>query len=461
LVCSRVVQHVLSGAIILALCVGWAGLDRAEAEEAASRPRVGIAFAEAQATNLFFNAVDRFVLGYDWAQIDFDSISRNFASGWVWDQDEFFVNQIAHPYHGSLYFNAGRSNGLGFYPSALLASSGSTVWELCMETEPPSLNDLISTTTGGAALGEMLHRLYVAAARRSSLAACAISPMDGVNRGVFGAGLTGEGADYPDISSSECSLSAGLVDYSVALDEQRGGETERRSVVGDVGARLVYGEPFGRSSSVPYESFEQRLGLSFSPEYWLFSFFSDGFLRSWALREAPNLRTSLGISLHYDFIYSADVTFSAHSLGFSMKRERFFPRGFRLRTKVHASWVMLGASEYSFFAEGDPDRVLREYDLGSGEGLKLELNLAQRRMGEIAIDYAVYGLHTIPSSEPNDAFEGYTIIGMLSLAYEHAIRPRLSLGISSSLYHKESFYEEVGDLADSSVAINLYVKRRF
>ena len=49
--------------------------------------------------------------------------------GWVWDLDDFVVNQIGHPYQGNNYYNSGRANGLSFYESAAIAAFGSATWE--------------------------------------------------------------------------------------------------------------------------------------------------------------------------------------------------------------------------------------------------------------------------------------------------------------------------------------------
>jgi hypothetical protein len=86
-------------------------------------------------------------------------------NGWVWDLDDFVVNQIGHPYQGSNYYNAGRANGLSFYESAAMAAFGSATWEFFGETNKASLNDYINTTLGGIAIGEALHRVAVAGAR--------------------------------------------------------------------------------------------------------------------------------------------------------------------------------------------------------------------------------------------------------------------------------------------------------
>ena len=56
--------------------------------------------------------------------------------GWVWDLDDFGVNQIGHPYQGNNYFNAGRGNGLTFWESAGITAFGSATWEYDMDTQP-------------------------------------------------------------------------------------------------------------------------------------------------------------------------------------------------------------------------------------------------------------------------------------------------------------------------------------
>src|SRR6187455_3261958 len=82
---------------------------------------------------------------------------HNMEQGWVWDLDDFVVNQIGHPYQGNNYYNGGRANGLSFYESAAMAAFGSASWEFFGETNKASLNDFINTTLGGIAIGEVLH----------------------------------------------------------------------------------------------------------------------------------------------------------------------------------------------------------------------------------------------------------------------------------------------------------------
>ncbi|MCC8154186.1 MAG: DUF3943 domain-containing protein, partial [Tannerellaceae bacterium] len=117
------------------------------------------AVGEVIATNLLVGSFNRYIMNQDFAKINFKTIKKNFRTGPVWDTDMFSTNLVAHPYHGSLYFNAARSNGLNFWESIPFTLGGSLMWEFFMENEPPSTNDLIATTFGGTALGEITFRL--------------------------------------------------------------------------------------------------------------------------------------------------------------------------------------------------------------------------------------------------------------------------------------------------------------
>ena len=117
------------------------------------------AAAEATGINIGVQLFDRYALNSDFAQTTLRTLKRNFTDGMVWDNDFFITNMFAHPYHGNLYFNAARTNGLSFWESAPYALGGSLMWEFLGETEPPAINDVIATSCGGMAIGEMAHRL--------------------------------------------------------------------------------------------------------------------------------------------------------------------------------------------------------------------------------------------------------------------------------------------------------------
>jgi hypothetical protein len=129
---------------------------------------------------------------------DFDvgtrSIRGNLRSSWVIDRDPFLVNQLGHPYQGSMYHGFARASGLDFWKALGYTFAGSALWEIAGETTPPSANDQVNTGIGGAFVGEALFRMANLVLERGGemspfwreLAAAAISPPVGFNRLAFG-----------------------------------------------------------------------------------------------------------------------------------------------------------------------------------------------------------------------------------------------------------------------------------
>ncbi|HEY3170378.1 MAG TPA: DUF3943 domain-containing protein, partial [Thermoanaerobaculia bacterium] len=66
-------------------------------------------------------AFDRYIGRYEYAFISIETVRENFRRGFGYDPDTFEVNQSSHPYHGSLFFNAARENGYGFWGSSAFA----------------------------------------------------------------------------------------------------------------------------------------------------------------------------------------------------------------------------------------------------------------------------------------------------------------------------------------------------
>src|SRR5215471_1262778 len=60
---------------------------------------------------------NRYIADEDFARISWHTVSENFKAGFGFDSDHFNINQSQHPYHGSLFFEAGRSNGYNYWES--------------------------------------------------------------------------------------------------------------------------------------------------------------------------------------------------------------------------------------------------------------------------------------------------------------------------------------------------------
>ena len=190
--------------------------------------------------NVLLNLVDRNVYGSDY-QSTMSSIRRNLRSSWVVDSDPFRINQLAHPYQGSMYFGFARSAQLDYWESLGYSFAGSAMWEIAGETTPPSRNDLINTSIGGSFLGETLFRLANLVLEHDDLppfwrelGAAAISPATGFNRLAFGdrfktvfashnpeyysrlqIGFSGSAQNDAGTSTTKLKSSEAQVDYSI------------------------------------------------------------------------------------------------------------------------------------------------------------------------------------------------------------------------------------------------------
>jgi hypothetical protein len=113
---------------------------------------------------------------------------------WEFDQDPFNINQFGHPYQGATMYGLARSSGLGFWESLVYSNVGSFIWKMAGETDPPSINDQISTGNAGSLLGEALFRMAGLVLEEGGdkpdgwheLGAAIVSPPTAFNRLAFG-----------------------------------------------------------------------------------------------------------------------------------------------------------------------------------------------------------------------------------------------------------------------------------
>jgi len=83
---------------------------------------------------------------------------QNVKAGPVWDEDDFAMNYLAHPYCGGVYYMTARSSGFNIFESFSYSVVMSTFfWEYGIEAfaEIPSIQDLIFTPVIGSVVGEI------------------------------------------------------------------------------------------------------------------------------------------------------------------------------------------------------------------------------------------------------------------------------------------------------------------
>ena len=85
----------------------------------------GWATAQMLGINLTASMINEYVRNQNFTQISPRSWADNFETGFTWDDNTFRGNQLIHPWNGAAYFNAARTNGIGFWGSAAMAIVGS------------------------------------------------------------------------------------------------------------------------------------------------------------------------------------------------------------------------------------------------------------------------------------------------------------------------------------------------
>jgi hypothetical protein len=216
--------------------------------------------------DVLLNLFDRVYFGCCDYDVDLSSIKRNLHRSWDEDTDEFTVNQLGHPYQGSIYHGFARASGLNYWQGLAYTFVGSIFWEIAGETTRPSKNDQISTGIGGSFLGEALFRISNLWLERETgspfwreVVAAAISPPVGFNRLAFGQRFDGI---FPSKDPEYYSrMHLGVVS---ATQDRRGGSGEIDRHEGIVDVALDYGLPGkpGYTYNRPFDYFSFQAAAS-------------------------------------------------------------------------------------------------------------------------------------------------------------------------------------------------------
>lgn len=256
---------------------------------------------------------DRYVIKGRYAYISWNTIKENFRHGFEWDDDHLHTNMFDHPYNGSIFFNAGRSNGFNFWQSELFAIGGSAMWEMCMEREYPSTNDIIATPVGGAAIGEVLYRAsdLILDERASGgerfgreLAAFVVDPMRGLTRIFSGdawkkRATSGRNFGIPPIRM-ELSFGGRVL---TLWDNDEG---SKAGVATEI--NIEYGDKFAETTKAPYDYFSFTLevqGIKSQPLLGRAEI--TGRLISKVTVDEKDFNLNVGLYQHFDFFDSDTI----------------------------------------------------------------------------------------------------------------------------------------------------------
>ena len=430
-------------------------------------------------------AFDRYIQKGHFAYIGWDTMKENFKKGLIWDNDYMGTNMFLHPYHGNLYYNAGRANGLNYWESGALALGGSFMWEFFMECEYPSTNDIIATPIGGMALGEMLFRtsdLVLDDRTRGSsrfgreLAAFIIAPTRGITRIINGdawktRSTPGKIFGAPEI---KIELSAGIRALELkepVIDKGLGFATN---------INIEYGDVFEADTEKPYDYFSVKLNMNGQGSQPLFSQLNIcGRLYSTGLIDSSKDFLSLGIYQHFDYYDSDTISDVSSGVPYKFGTPASFGAGLIYKNKRYKNWnlnsffhftgILLGASLSDHYVVKD-----RNYNLASGFSWKSSTSLAYKDLISISLVEEGYKMFTWKGYAENidwntinektlnaQGDHSQALLNVLSLRADLKLRGHLYLTGIYYNYKRDTNYRYFDNIFSSTSEGRLMVTYRF
>lgn len=442
---------------------------------------------EAFAINVGVQCFDQFVMNEEFAKISFHSIKHNIETGFVWDNDQFSTNLFAHPYHGGLYFNAARSHGMNFWESVPYSFCGSLMWETTCEIEPPAINDLMATTFGGIAIGEVTHRVsnLVFDDRLSGFPrfmreflGTLICPIKGLNRILSGDAwrVRGRYYKYHDYQRSPVSffVSAG---YRYLADNNTLFRGEGNPYVR---FNLVYGDPFDGETTKPYDYFtlDATFGLS-SNQPLITGLHLLGRLWSVPVEVSKGTEMEFGIFQHFNYYDSQPVKDGTSLVPYRISEAASFGPGIiyrfpqvgnlaRFEQRVFLDGILLGGSLTDYYNVID-----RDYNMGSGYSVKAISFMEFGKVATFQIGADYYRIFTWKGYEGKDLAttdplylnaqgdKGNASLLVLNARFGLALSNRLNLDFNVSNYWRDTHYSYHDDVKSKTFDMSLGLQYKF
>jgi hypothetical protein len=335
---------------------------------------------------------------------------------WVHDQDPFNVNQFAHPYQGATMYGAARSSGHGFFTSLLQSNLGSFAWKMAGETDPPSINDMITTGQAGSLLGEALYRMAdlvlkdVPAEgphRWHSYLADVISPPTALNRRVFGDRFKRELPDTAPATSWQVRI--GATKDALSRDYSAPGTLLRRDATVEIW--MSYGLPgkAGYEYTRPLDYFDFEMSMLSNSSNPIENVTIRSLLKGTKTAPTSSSRGIWGLYGSYDYIspYLFRVSSTAVSLGTT--RQTWLSSNLALQGSLLGG-VGYGAAGSTTVIPSTPTNAeIRDYHFGvTPQGLAtLRFILGDRAMIDMAArEYYVSGLGSDDTQGSETIFRG-------------------------------------------------------
>jgi hypothetical protein len=398
--------------------------------------------------NVVFNLGGRLRAEPDEYKVTPSSWWENLRHGFEWDYNGFKVNQFGHPYQGSLYFNAGRANGLSFWESAPLVALGSATWEYFGERNYAAINDFVTTTMGGMALGEMFYRagwlirdtrLTGRSRLLREILATAVDPITGANRFVSG--------DASRVSENPPGLKPPSTKGDFEVGVQWNGGINQRAVNSTgkpfVGLRLGYDDIYSSPFKQPYDAFSVSLRLGGGAG--ISEAMIRGRLYGRFLGDNKERPTEFLVAQAYDYEVNGVFDYGGQSVVVGLSH--LFRPSDSVGVAVFGLGgpILLGAITSALITETptDAEAPQRTYDFGPGAAFG---GGAALRVGEFPVARLGYNGFLIQTVSAVEGANGQHFAQVVRLDLLFPLWRNYRLGFSGDYINRATYYNTIPDV---------------
>jgi hypothetical protein len=405
--------------------------------------------AEIVGFDFLLNQFDRHHFGC----CDFDSnihtIRRNLRSPWDTDRDPFTVNQLGHPYQGSMYHGFARASGLNYWEALGYTFLGSAFWEIAGEATPPSRNDQVNTGIGGSFFGESLFRIANLALEHDNwgpwskeLVAAAISPPTGFNRAAFGDRFRNVFPSRDPVFFSRLQLG-----FSGSTQNDSSGITstkfKRGEALGDF--FIEYGLPGkpGYEYTRPFDYFTFQATASSANGFE--NVMTRGLLLGKAYEAGERYRGILGLYGNYDYI--APQTYRVSTTGVSLGTtgqyrisDNFELMGSALLGVGYTAAGTIHSADETDFHYGVAPQALLSARLVYGDRAAFDATLRE------------YYISRLGAADRG----GHENIGRVDLAFTWRVHKRHAVSIKYLGNRRDAYYPDLGDASQRQGTIGIF-----
>jgi hypothetical protein len=301
-----------------------------------------------------------------------------------------------------------------------------------MENTPPSINDLVNTTIGGMALGEITRRTAVMLRDNTArgagrffreLGGAILDPVGGINRLTHGdMTWSSPNPDERFPSSFNATVDAGY---------RHVGDEDAKAIIS---LETTYGDPFAGEIRQPFEYFALHVDFNSSGEL-ASRVEGRGILKGWELSDpSSSVRNILGFFQEYEYFANGAQVFGAQSYSATLLTRFALGSVLTATTEVGLVGFPLAGIQTLDFAQADAAGPTRTYDYGPGGGARAGGRIDFKKGPSAAATYSLLFSHTADGASNGSTLQLFNAYGRIPLFW------RVGVGGGYSWYSRKTTY---------------------